>query len=94
MNDCVWIVELVDQDSIEIISVRGNEEKAKDEWQKQVDKQIKNLKYILNDDKFLFDYDRDYSLIGIKMYENLTLDNIKDADYSYYIPIIKKYEVL
>lgn len=30
----------------------------------------------------------------IKMYENLTLDNIDDANYSYDIPIIKKYEVI
>ena len=85
----VWIVKLVDQDSSEIICVCSEEDKAKDEWQKQIDKQIKLIKEIIDDISFSYqDIINEYYL-GINMYENLTLDNVSDANYSYYIPIIK-----
>lgn len=91
----VWIIELVDQDSSEIICVCSEEDKAKDEWQKQIDKQIKQLKDMIEDDyKWLPDTCISSYYDNIKMYENLTLDNINDANYSYYIPVIKKYEVI
>lgn len=90
----VWVVTLEDIESCEIKYVCYNENKADKKWKELINEQIKNLKDMLKDDEFLFDYDKDCSLMAIKMYENLTWDNIKDANYSYYIPIIKKYEVI
>ena len=93
MIDDVWIVFVVDYESADTICVCSKEDKAKEEWQKQIDKQIKNLKDMLND-KWLPEESKDDYIETINMYENLTLDNVKDANYSYDIPIIKKYEVI
>lgn len=89
----VWIVTLEDVESCEIKYVCDNENKADKKWKELINEKIKNLKDMLQDE-FLFDYDKDCNLMAIKMYENLTLDNVSDANYSYFIPIIKKYEVI